>query len=348
MKPDSFARYSEFDLDIAQTTIGELDTSTNLPIRSEAVTQYIDNSVTTNQLTVRNNTVLGEGNSEDDDLVTINADVAINDNKSSGVTRTINIHSTSGLIETTAPMSPLSGGVNTATNTSLVTKSYVDDHRSEAISDNYEVHGIRTGHGNEFNADKVDGYHASLTAGNNTIPVIDNISALHIRRYLQFHRVEGADWSTSLETDSDTSLSIYGKSNTLFTLGLGSVNRRYIGNNNGLLEILNGTVAGTNFGDLKAAQFKTASSGKLKSGIKPFKSALDLLNNVEIVSYTYKGSDEPQVGFIAENTDPLLSGPNQDSMNVSSSVGVLIKAVQELYQQNAELQKRIVALENRE
>jgi hypothetical protein len=53
---------------------------------------------------------------------------------------------------------------------------------------------------------------------------------------------------------------------------------------------------------------------------------------LDIVSFKYKNDDEPQVGFIAENTDPLLSGKNKDSMRLNATVGVLLKAVQELGQ----------------
>jgi hypothetical protein len=86
-------------------------------------------------------------------------------------------------------------------------------------------------------------------------------------------------------------------------------------------------------GNHTALAFFTSSSRTLKTNIRPAAvSALDLVKSVEVVEYTYKADEEqrPRIGFIAEDTDKLLSGPDQKQMDLPNIVGVLLKAVQEL------------------
>lgn len=348
MKPDVFARYSEYDLDIAATTISEIDTNNRSPINSTAVSDYITDSVDTQNLRVQNNTVLGSGLPESGGLLTINADIVINDRESEGTTPTIMIDSATGLIETAATMSPLGNG-NIATPTSLVTKNYVDDHRSEVIDKNTTVHGIRQGAGHEFDADMVDGKHASEDGLNGQIPVITSSSILRVGKTLLLQSNETE--TTQIQSDSsiEMSLSPVGRS-TKFLIGIGASvdsTKRWIANNSGTIEILSTGAVGAAYADIKAAQFKTASSGSLKENIEAFKNALNIVNATKIVSYTYKGQSQPQVGFIAEDTHELLAGPEHDAMNVSSAVGILLRAVQELSEKNDELEKRISILEAR-
>ncbi|MCA1806891.1 MAG: tail fiber domain-containing protein, partial [Actinobacteria bacterium] len=310
------------------------------------VASYIDAEVDTQSLTVHNNVTLGDGHPGDDDTVIVNADMVINDNTSSGGVATIEVHSESGLIETVAEMSPLSGATNIATPTSLVTKKYVDDHREEQITASYEVHGIRQGHTNGFNADLVDGLHASTAAQAGIIPAINLDGELQLRKQINLHRQENGDATSFIETASRTQVNLFGTSDSVFLLGLGSGNnRRYIGNNSGTLEILENNITGEAYGTIKAAQYKTASSRSLKTEIEDFNSALSLIQNVHVVSFKYIDQTEPQVGFIAEDTDPLLSGAKQDAMNIPTTVGVLIRAVQELTQQNEALQEQVTTLQ---
>ena len=78
----------------------------------------------------------------------------------------------------------------------------------------------------------------------------------------------------------------------------------------------------------------TTSSIKCKCDVNKWHgSALSILNNTDIVQYKYKkenANDLYHVGIIAENTNTLISGKNQDQMRLSDSVGLLMKAVQEL------------------
>lgn len=95
----------------------------------------------------------------------------------------------------------------------------------------------------------------------------------------------------------------------------------------------------TSAGGIKAASFKTTSSREKKENIeKTGIKATDLLNKVDVVDFTFKADaeKEPHIGFIAEDTDPILSSPSKDQMDLGNCVGVLIKAVQEL---SAEVEK---------
>src|SRR5574344_399502 len=95
-----------------------------------------------------------------------------------------------------------------------------------------------------------------------------------------------------------------------------------------------GTQCSVNFTSVTAGTLATSSKRSLKKNIKEFKkSALDIINGVDVVSFNYKteGRDaDAHVGFIADDTDELLSGKAHDSMQLSNCIGILIKAIQEL------------------
>ena len=81
-----------------------------------------------------------------------------------------------------------------------------------------------------------------------------------------------------------------------------------------------------------AGSLTAGSSREIKHDIKDFdKSAVDLLDNVKIVYFKYDSdeTEKERVGFIAEDTDPLLSIDNKH-MDINTCIGVLMKAVQEI------------------
>ena len=93
----------------------------------------------------------------------------------------------------------------------------------------------------------------------------------------------------------------------------------------------NGNIVGLNSG--------TYSLRKIKENITPFKkSAVKLINDVKIVNYNYIADADKnhKVGFIADDTDELLSTKNHNIMDQSNCIGILLKAVQEL---SAEIKK---------
>lgn len=85
-------------------------------------------------------------------------------------------------------------------------------------------------------------------------------------------------------------------------------------------------------GQLVATGFYQASSRELKTNITPFtRSALDIIRDVTIVSFNYKTDViNKHIGFIAEDTPEELSTRQQNVMDSNNTIGVLLKAIQEL------------------
>lgn len=82
-----------------------------------------------------------------------------------------------------------------------------------------------------------------------------------------------------------------------------------------------------------ANTFNATSKRSLKKNIHSFRrSALEILRRVEIVSYQYKTETGlyEHTGFIADDAPSCLTGSAHDVMALSDTVGVLIRAVQEL------------------
>ena len=95
---------------------------------------------------------------------------------------------------------------------------------------------------------------------------------------------------------------------------------------------------------LIAETVSSRSSRKLKKDIELYeKSAFDTIDKIDIVSYHFI-ADETQtdrVGFIAEDSPELVSGKDRDHMEMNNCIGLLLKAVQELKEENQELRKLI-------
>ena len=109
----------------------------------------------------------------------------------------------------------------------------------------------------------------------------------------------------------------------------------------------------TNTGSVKALDFEAlqigaASSRKIKENIKPtIISALDIIGKVDIVDFNYINDDEKNrhIGFIAEDTDPVLSTAHMNKMDYTNCIGTLLKAVQEITKGMEKLEKRINKIE---
>lgn len=90
----------------------------------------------------------------------------------------------------------------------------------------------------------------------------------------------------------------------------------------------------SSIGRLNATSFNAISARESKMGIELFLgSALDIVDATRICTYYYK-TDEKQeylkIGFIADDTDEMLATKKHDTMDITSCIGVLLKAVQEL------------------
>jgi hypothetical protein len=90
--------------------------------------------------------------------------------------------------------------------------------------------------------------------------------------------------------------------------------------------------------------FYNPSLKELKKDINPFeKSAIDILNRTEIVSYKLDSGvhdDVTLIGFIAENTPAELATEQHDKMDNTNTLSVILKAIQEI-------DDRIIALQNK-
>ena len=85
-----------------------------------------------------------------------------------------------------------------------------------------------------------------------------------------------------------------------------------------------------------AGAFQNASKRELKENIKLIDySCLDVINSIEICSFNMIAdpNKEYRVGFIADDTDPIVSGKEQNSMDIQNCIGVMMKAIQELSQE---------------
>ena len=95
--------------------------------------------------------------------------------------------------------------------------------------------------------------------------------------------------------------------------------------------------------DLETQNLYNTSTIEAKNVIGPITiNAVDLINGVEVVDFTFKDDPEKNIktGFIAENTNPILSSKDQDKMDIYNVCGVLLKAVQELDARVRELENK--------
>jgi hypothetical protein len=88
------------------------------------------------------------------------------------------------------------------------------------------------------------------------------------------------------------------------------------------------------FTSIGSVYFFNPSTKEMKKNIQPFvASALDIIDSTEIVTYNYEldgQEDSTRIGFIAEDTPEELSTKTHDKMDYNSTMGVLMKAIQEL------------------
>ena len=112
-------------------------------------------------------------------------------------------------------------------------------------------------------------------------------------------------------------------------IDIGSSNNRF---DDVFATTFNGTTV-TASGQISANSFNATSTRKAKKDIRPTTvDAVEILRRVGIVDFIFKKDRKktPHIGFIAEDTDSLLSTPRHDSMDLGNCIGLLIKAIQQL------------------
>lgn len=96
-------------------------------------------------------------------------------------------------------------------------------------------------------------------------------------------------------------------------------------------------------GTIKAAYFdSTSSREKKKDIVKSEINALQIVKDTTVVDFRFKEQTDDYIhtGFIAEDTHERMTGPDGDAMSIADTVGVLIKAIQELNEKIEKLERR--------
>jgi len=359
-----FAKYSEFDVDIGSITLSVLDTGSPNPVNSTAVVNYITTSVTTDALQVDGNTLLGDSDSRISSFVGLFKAVKFSDSSvqatwtgDTGDIRIANLTDGSGAFANTLP----SGAVAN----SLIPKAYADVHINQNFSTSVALHGFKVGAHNTisptdtFNVDRVDNLHVGInTIMGGTVPSTTLDPTLMYIPYVDgssitdgLMRVGGTVELNNLAGDRKVRIS-FGGTDELIILGAADADDVSLtlgskisltSNGSGNLKI--GATAGAADGSVlahifTADNFNTISSREFKTNIEKAKiNATELINTIKVVSYTYKNDLEtPKIGFIAEDTNSLLSTPKKNSMDMSNVLGTLLLAVQELDERISDLE----------
>lgn len=98
-------------------------------------------------------------------------------------------------------------------------------------------------------------------------------------------------------------------------------------------------------GGIVATNINATSSKELKENIEEFKSeALEIINSVKIYSFNFiSDPNNMKVGIIAEE-NPGLIAPTGKSQDITNTLNILLKAVQELDSKLNKLEERINGL----
>jgi hypothetical protein len=109
----------------------------------------------------------------------------------------------------------------------------------------------------------------------------------------------------------------------------------------GTVSVLNLTASQT----VQAQDFNSTSDENLKENINTYDNALETLHHLRGVSFTWKESQKPSIGVIAQELEKVLPQLVNDgavkSVNYNGIIGVLIEAVKELSEEVRELKKHI-------
>ncbi len=111
---------------------------------------------------------------------------------------------------------------------------------------------------------------------------------------------------------------------------------------------LAGTGNLTTTGNMTATAFYQSSLRSLKKDIKPFTaSALEVLGKAQVRSFIFKSDStgHRNIGFIADEVPGEMATPGRNGVDQASTVGLLVKAVQELKSEKSELEEKIKAVE---
>ncbi len=106
-------------------------------------------------------------------------------------------------------------------------------------------------------------------------------------------------------------------------------------------------------GALTAGSFNYPSDARLKKDILPLAGALDKVNQLQGVSFTWKKDDAKDIGVIAQEVEKIVpeivktDANGMKSVEYGNMVALLIEAVKEQQKQIEDLKKQVAVLENR-
>ena len=373
-RPEALARYQE-----TTRILSTVDTASGYAINSTALKNYLANDAAAQTLTLGNDVagsivkILGQlqlGDNSTLDGLTITGPVVV---KTDAAVQSLAIDNATGNVTvSTAQNYPTAAG-------HLVNKAYCDMHGAILSNVNTTVHGIRQGTSYGFSADMVDERHVggwgwktdslpsmdgSGTASARSASVLEvtNAGVTNLGKQINFYAASAASQpaaaagSIVLEGGAAATAYLHGVliGNTSYqALQLGSSGVSNVINLLAVSNVLHITsdsiprVDGSQaYTSIKAAAFQTVSTIKAKNHVVPFmRSGLKIINDTELYQYKLKGNDDrTRVGFIAEWTDELLAGRNHDENDLGTTLGVALKAIQELAADNEMLKKEIADL----
>jgi len=187
----------------------------------------------------------------------------------------------------------------------------------------------------------------------------DNIQTATVANFLDGITVAGITTATNqivLESDDGTPgrLDFYCESsNAHYTRVQSQAHSNYSGNVTVTLPAVSGTVivggAVTNTsninttGDITANDFNSTSDVTLKQDVSVIDNALEMISQLEGVSWKWKETLKPSLGVTAQNVETvapeLVCNGSHKSVNYNGLIGILIEAVKELKSEVDELKR---------
>ena len=187
----------------------------------------------------------------------------------------------------------------------------------------------------------------------------DNIQTTTVANFLSGITVAGVATATNqlvLESDDGTPgrMDFYCESsNAHYTRIQSQAHANYSGNVTVTLPKVTGTaiVGGSNSndtnittsGDISAANFNSTSDVTLKQDVSVIDNALEMISQLEGVSWKWKETLKPSLGVTAQNVEEvapeLVSNGDHKSVNYNGLIGILIEAVKELKSEVDELKR---------
>ena len=206
-----------------------------------------------------------------------------------------------------------------------------------------------------FEATSFSGDGSGLTGVAST----DNISTNTVANFLDGVTISGvttANNNIQIQSDDSTPgrLDFYCESsNAHYTRLQSQAHANYSGNVTVTLPKVTGTaiVGGSNSndtditttGDVSATNFNSTSDVTLKQDVSVIDNALEMISQLEGVSWKWKKSLKPSLGVTAQNVEEvapeLVSNGDHKSVNYNGLIGILIEAVKELKSEVDELKR---------